>query len=196
LIEFGKEIREKELLDYHPCKLENESQKKKRKKILNNIIKNQNRLHTLHYLIRYAEKSVNGCLKKLIITDENGTLRTLLDRETIEQEIMNYNKRFFTQPTERKVYNDRIYKKLSEPAIYDKILAGTLSRYKCDDEDIYVFLKLLKKPQNIMNSYPNQITEEIFVAAVKRSKKQSASSIFSGRTYTVYKCVILNERIL
>ena len=86
LIEFGKEIREKELLDYHPCELENELQKdkKKRKKIINNIIKNQNRLHTLHYLTRHAGKGMNGCLKKLIITDENGTLRILLNREIIE----------------------------------------------------------------------------------------------------------------
>ena len=59
-----------------------------------------------------------------------------------------------------------------------------------------MFLKLLKKPQNIINSCLNQISEEMLVAAVKKSKKQSASSIFSGRIYAVYKCAILHERML
>ena len=41
LIKKGKEIREKEMLDYHQCDIENktEKDKKKRKKITNNIVK-------------------------------------------------------------------------------------------------------------------------------------------------------------
>ena len=58
-----------------------------------------------------------------------------------------------------------------------------------------MFLKLLKKPRGIMNSYPDYISKEMFVAAVKKSKKQSTSSIFSGCTYAVYKCAILHDRM-
>ena len=36
----------------------------------------------------------------------------------------------------------------------------------------------------------------MFVNAVKKLKKRSTSSIFSGRMYAVYKCAILNERML
>jgi len=59
---------------------------------------------------------------------------------------MKYNKIFFAQPTETKVFKDRIYERLREPIIQDRIIAGTLSRYECDDENLYEFLKLLKKP--------------------------------------------------
>jgi len=103
---------------------------------------------------------------------------------------------FFTQPTDTKVFRDKIYNRLSKPIIRDKILTGNLQWNECDNKDVYVFLKLLKKPQNIINSYPNQISEEMLVTAVKKSKKQSTSSIFSGCTYAVYKYAILHERML
>ena len=84
---------------------------------MNNIIKNQNRLHTFHYLTRHAGKGVNGCLKKLIIKEDKGKLSTLVDRESIEEEIIQYNKQFFKKPTEMKVFNNKIYKRLNELSI-------------------------------------------------------------------------------
>ena len=59
---------------------------------MNSIIKNQNRLHTFHYLTRHAGKGVNGYLKKLIFKDDEGKLSTLVDRESIKEEIIQYNK--------------------------------------------------------------------------------------------------------
>ena len=60
----------------------------------------------------------------------------------------------------------------------------------------FEFLKLLKNPEGLINSNPNQISEEMFALAVKRSKKQSPSSMFSGRRCAVYECAMLHERIL
>ena len=39
------------------------------------------------------------------------------------------------------------------------------------------------------------ITAEDWIREVKRAKKKSASSIFSKRTYSVYKCAILSDRM-
>ena len=41
-----------------------------------------------------------------------------------------------------------------------------------------------------------EVSEDIFVRAVKGSKKNSASSVFSGRTHAVYKCSISSGRML
>ena len=50
----------------------------------------------------------------------------LLDREMIEKQIMEYNQIFFAQPTDTKVFRDKIYDRLSEPIIRNKILTGNL----------------------------------------------------------------------
>ena len=71
-----------------------------------------------------------------------------------------------------------------------------MRRSECDDSDLYKFLKLLKKSEGISTSCPNEINEQMFVNTIKKSKKRSASSIFSRRTYAVYKYAILNERML
>jgi uncharacterized surface protein with fasciclin (FAS1) repeats len=93
LIGEGKEIREREILDFHHYEIENEMEKdkKKRKKIINNIVKNQQRLHTFHYLTKHVGKGVKGYLKKLIVRDKQGNKKTLLDCELIEKHIMEYN---------------------------------------------------------------------------------------------------------
>ena len=171
LLEKGHEIREKEILEFYHSDLanKNEADKRKRKKIINNIVKSQQRLHTLHFLTRHAGKGIKGCFKKLIVKDENGSDKTITDRKEIEHNVMDFNQKFFKAPTETKVYKDKIYDKLSDPSIRDKIIDGTLRRSECDDEDVFAFLKILKKPEGLTHSSLDQITEEMFVTAVKRS---------------------------
>ena len=53
-------------------------------------------MHMFHYLTRHAGKGVKGSLRKLIIKDNNGKLKTLLDQELIEIEILlQYNNNHF-----------------------------------------------------------------------------------------------------
>ena len=113
---------------------------------MNGIIKLQQQLHTFHYLTKHAGKEVNGYLKKLIMKNDDGVLKTMVDRTSIETEIIKYNKNFFEEPIKTKVYKDRIYERLNHQSIRNKILAGTLRNSECDDPDLYEFLKLLKKP--------------------------------------------------
>ena len=52
IVDRGKEIREKELLDYHHSEVicENEDQIKKKKKIISRIKKKLNKMYTFHYI--------------------------------------------------------------------------------------------------------------------------------------------------
>ena len=59
---------------------------------------------------------------------------------------------------------------------------------ECDTDELYAFLKLLKQPKDRRNANVVEVSEEMFVRAVKGSKKNSALSVFSGRRYAVYEC--------
>ena len=45
--------------------------------------------------------------------------------------------------------------------------------------EIFEFLKLLKRPEEYSNEGPSEISEEIFINVIKRSKKHSTLSVFS-----------------
>ena len=93
-------------------------------------------------------------------------------------------------------YKDKIYHQLRDNSIRDKILNRTLRREECDDERVYRLLKLLNQNgRDQYNRYRKVITTEDWVKVVKKSKKRSASSIFSRRIYAVYKCTLDSERM-
>ena len=94
------------------------------------------------------------------------------------------------------IYKDKIYKILRNDSIRDKILEGRLRRDECDEERVYQFLQLLKVPERQRLQRTKETMEEDWIKVVKRSKKRSASSIFSKRTYAVYKCALGVDRII
>jgi len=76
-------------------------------------------------------------------------------------------------------------------------LNGTLQREECDNQDVYDFIKLLKKRgeyREESNKMAN-ITGDKWRKTVKKVKKRSASSVFSKRTYSVYKCALGSNKI-
>ena len=93
------------------------------------------------------------------------------------------------------MYKDKIYKILRNDRTRNKILEGKLRRDDCDNEQVYQFLKLLKVPERQRCQCNKVITEENQIKVVKQSKKRSASSIFSKRTYAVYKCALSVKRM-
>ena len=127
--------------------------------------------------------------------DSNGNLKTLLDRESIEAEILQYNNSYFQQAKSSNTYKNKIYKKLNNGIIKRRIIVGTLRRSECDYHEVYEFLKLLKKLRGNQSSYSDIITEEIFVVVVRKSKKRSTSSIFLNRMYIIYKYIIEQENV-
>ena len=119
------------------------------------------------------------------------------DRHEIEHEIAQYNKKHFRQAFSSKAYKDKVYLKLRHNDIRDKILNGTLQREECDDQDIYDFINLLKKRGEYSegsNKMENIISDE-WTKTVKKAKKRSASSVFSKRIYSVYKCALGSDKM-
>ena len=89
------------------------------------------------------------------------------------------------------MYKDKIYAKLQDNNVRNRILAEELDRSECDNQNVYNFLTLLKRLNNLLSTIIIQlINEEEWEAVVRASKKQSALSIFSFCTYTVYKCAL------
>ena len=80
----------------------------------------------------------------LHVPNENGEIQdTLVKREEIEEKISSYNTTHLKQAQNSIAYKDKIYQKLRQNVIRDKILNGTLQREECDDERVYRLLKLL-----------------------------------------------------
>lgn len=196
IIECGKEIREKELLDYHHSEVvcENDDQRKKKEKIISGIKRSLNREHAFYYISRHVGKGEREGIKRIHeVDDNNKIIKTYVDRESIEDRIIKYNEMHFTKAHNTIAYRDRIYARLRDDEVRDKILDGRLSESECDDERVYEFLKLLKQPNRRISQKVISIAE--WEKVVRKSKKRSASSIFSKRTYAVYKCSLGSDRM-
>ena len=137
IVKQGKEIREKEILDYHHSEVvcENEDQRKTKNKILSGIKKKMNRMHSFHYLSRHVGKGEREGIKRLHEVNENNEIiNTHVERERIEQKLIEHNETHFTKAHDTIAYKDKIYDKLRDDRVRDKILSGNLNREECDDE--------------------------------------------------------------
>ena len=69
------------------------------------IVKAKQRQDTFYYLMAYARKGIKGNIKRLHKVDDNDNIiRTHLDREAIEEIIIEYNTQYFQQ-----AYNTNAY---------------------------------------------------------------------------------------
>ena len=96
--EKGKGFHKKVLLDFYEVKVKNDTVKKKRlwKKIIVGIVKTKQRQHTFHYLTVYARKGIKENIKRLHeVDDNNNIIRICLDREVIEEIIIEHNIQYF-----------------------------------------------------------------------------------------------------
>ena len=80
-----------------------------------------------------------------------------------------------------KVHNNKTCQKLEEKETRKKTLEGRLERTKCDNQEMFEFLQLLKRPTNSTANEFNPMDKEDWSEVVKKSKKRSASSFFSRR---------------
>ena len=110
--------------------------------------KNQYRDYIFETLTKHVGKGKKNLLKRIKLANENNkVIKECQDRTNIEAEIARYNKKHFRQSYSSKAFKDRIYSQLKYNEVRDKILNGTLQRNECDNQDVYDFLKLLKKPE-------------------------------------------------
>jgi hypothetical protein len=195
--DFKKEALEKKedkMLELYPVEISGDSDeaKKKRKKALRTIKQQQFRERTFNILSKGVGKGEKKALRAVREVGQDGTvIQEYQDRESIENAIARYNKDHFRQAYSSKAYKDKIYKKLCHDSVRNKILNGELEVEDCDDVDVYDMLKLLKRTnQNSHEDNWRDINELEWETVVRKSKRKSASSIFSQRTYSVYKCAI------
>ena len=149
-----------------------------------------------HYLSRHVGKGLKDNIKRLQIVNDDDSKVTLIKREEIESRIREHNTNHFKKAHRSIAYKDKIYDKLRRNPIRNKILSGTLRRDECDDERVYRFLKLLKQDgRSEYRRNRSEICDQDWIRVVRKSKRSSASSIFSKRTYAVYKCALESERM-
>jgi len=83
-------------------------------------------------------------LKRLHEKDENGNIiTTYLDRRSIEDKLLTFNRDHYRKVLNTNVYKDKIYHKFQDNPIRDKILSGTLDSNEYDNEEVFEFLRLL-----------------------------------------------------
>ena len=72
----GKEYRERDLLDFHNVKIQNNvaAEKRLRKRIITGIKKSKQRQYIFHYLSKYSGKGIRGNTKKLYEVDQNNNI--------------------------------------------------------------------------------------------------------------------------
>ena len=76
---------------------------------------------------RNIGKEIKGALKRLYKKDKEGKIvKTHLNRQLIEEILINFNTQHFKKVFNTEVYNDKIYKKLEENETRNKIIRGEL----------------------------------------------------------------------
>ena len=156
------------------------------------------RNNTFSYLTRTLGKPKNSLKKLRIHNESKSRMNTSYEREEIEKELIQFNRNHFSKAKETAAYKNKIIKALNKDEVRDKILEGTLTKDDVQHNDVHDFLKLLitHKGRKINTREFEPITIEDWKAVVKRSKRKSMSSVFSRRTYVVYKLVNDNDEFL
>ena len=115
VVENGKEMREKELLDYHHEEIIGDDVKliKKKKRILAGIKRTMKRNHTFHYLSRHVGKGFAKKMKRLKVMNENNEVEeTLVNRDEIEERIKQHNMCYFKKACNSVACKDKTHEGL------------------------------------------------------------------------------------
>jgi len=157
------------------------------------------RQQSFKYITKYVGKGIKSSLKRLHKVDNSNTIiQTFTEKEQIKDTIFEHNTHHYRADCNTQMYKDKIYPKLQHNDVRNAILDSTLSSSQCNNENVYKFLALLKQPVHRRRSQTRSfqaVTPEQWITEVKRSKKSSTSSIFSRRTYSVYKCALDSSRM-
>jgi len=102
----------------------------------------------------------------------------------------------FKQVYTSKVYQDKIYAKLKEDKVRDKILRGELEEDGYEYEEIYEFLKLLARNINYnITTNSEEISTMECDCIVKKIERTSALSMFSHQIYSMHKCTLESNKM-
>ena len=138
-------------MEMHPngIKEDSEVNRKYKKELIRKIKKEKTRNNDFHFITKHVGRGVNVSLK--ILHEKNKKwkiIKTHATRKAIKDEIINHNQKHFAMAVRRKVHQDKMHVKLDDRVIKKKTLEGRMERRDCDNEEVFEFLQLLKKPKN------------------------------------------------
>ena len=162
-----------------------------KKKYLKTISNSERKKSTFKYLSEHIGKGENTALSTVIkYNKKDEVIKIGSDRHTVERMLIQYNTSHFKQAYHSTLYKDKIFPKLSDNKIQERILEGRVSPKECSSYDVYKFLSFLRTNIDEIHQRFKPITVDDFVSVVRKAKSRSTSSIFSERTYATYKCLI------
>ena len=85
---------------------------------------------------------------------------------------------------------------LNEEEIRDKVLSRKLSRDDCDELEMFQFLSLLRINLNAKIDNIGCTRDKEWIKALRKEKRNSASSVFSKRNHAMHKCTLFSERVV
>ena len=180
------------LYDLRSKEPENSDKKGANKRtIIKAIAKSESMKSTFKYLTSTVGKGDNSALTMVITYNiDNEVVKLAHNKETVEKTIIEYNTKHFKQALNSNLCCDKVFPRLSEAKIQQSIVQGNLPASECDDPAVHELLLLLRADLSVLQEQRKPITENELIQVVKKAKKKSSSSIFSRRTYAVYKCMI------
>ena len=90
-------------------------------------------------------RGLKRALKQIKIIDNNKkVMKVIHQKEEIERKLIEQNKKHHSKAFNIKANKDKIYKKLLNDDIQNRILNGELRKEECDKSNIYEFLTLLQ----------------------------------------------------
>ena len=98
----------------------------------------------MKYLTATIRRGIKKALKmlKVINDSKEDVINNCKDIESI---LISQNKKYYTKAINTKAYQDKVYDKLLEDDMRNRILKGTLKQEEYTYQDIYDFLQLLER---------------------------------------------------
>ena len=106
---------EKEILNYHPNELENNTEKEKnlRKQVIQRILKDRKLVHASQCMMKYIGKRYRRSLYRLHVkNEENRIIEKYISREEIEQVLIECNRAHFEKDHQMNIHKDKVYEEL------------------------------------------------------------------------------------
>ena len=89
-------------------------------------------------------KGPKHLLKHVIEINDQGQKKVLYEREQVEIALIQQNLKYYQKAMKTLVYKDKIYKRLTEDSVHDRILESKLIRDECNSDDVFNFLSILQ----------------------------------------------------
>lgn len=165
-----------------------------KKNIIKSMIKKESILSSFAYLTNHVGKGNKSPLSHVITEANTENLKKVVyEKHQVEQLLIQKNRKHFKQAFRSNICSDKYYTKLENEKFQRRILFGTIIRNDFDDDDVFELFTLFKADAKYLIVEHKTIIVEEWKIVVRKTKRKSMSSIFSNRSYQVYKCALHSD---